>query len=204
MGSFRKGRLERPGASSNVVPDETALSHYHIVTTWRFVGTVEEVAAILADVDRLTAWWPSVYLDVRTLATGDGSGIGTELALLTKGWLPYKLRWALRVTEVHPPCRLVLTSTGDLVGRGEWSFRQDGATAVVRYDWQVEARKPLLRSLTWLLRPIFTANHAWAMRKGEQSLQLELARRRAGTEEERARVPPPPGRSLMTFGAPRL
>lgn len=175
------------------------MSRYHIVTTWRFDGTVEEVAAIITDIGHLTTWWPSVYLDVRQLATGDETGVGTELALFTKGWLPYTLRWTLRVTEVHPPDRIVLTPTGDFIGRGEWSFRQEGSAAVVRYDWQVEARKPILRAFTWLLRPIFTANHNWAMRKGEQSLRLELARRRARTEEERARVPPPPGPSLLTF-----
>jgi hypothetical protein len=73
----------------------------------------------------------------------------------------------------------------------------------VRYDWQVEARKPVLRALTWLLRPIFTANHNWAMRMGEQSLRLELARRRAVTAEQRSRIPPPPGPSFLTFGAAR-
>ena len=179
------------------------MSRYHIVTTWRFDGTVEEVAAILTDVENLTRWWPSVYLDVQRLAQGDQTGVGAELALFTKGWLPYTLRWTLRVTEVHPPDRIVLTPTGDFIGRGEWSFRQEGPTAVVRYDWQVQARKPVLRALTWLFRPIFTANHNWAMRKGEQSLRLELARRRARTEDERARVPGPPGPSILTFGAAR-
>ena len=56
-------------------------------------------------------------------------------------------------------------------------LQADGPAVIVRYDWQVDARKPLLRALTWLLRPIFTANHKWAMRKGEESLKLELARR---------------------------
>jgi hypothetical protein len=31
------------------------------------------------------------------------------------------------------------------------------------------------------------------MRMGEQSLMLELARRRAANPEEAARIPPPPG-----------
>jgi hypothetical protein len=38
------------------------------------------------------------------------------------------------------------------------------------------------------------------MRKGEESLKLEVARRRAAGEEERSRIPPPPGRSSLTFG----
>ena len=58
------------------------------------------------------------------------------------------------------------------------------------YDWRIHAEKPLLRTFSFMLKPIFSANHHWAMRMGEQSLKLELARRHARTAEERARVPP--------------
>ena len=54
------------------------------------------------------------------------------------------------------------------------------------------ADKPLLRTLTPVLRPLFAANHHWAMAKGEESLRLELARRQATTLEEWEAVPLPP------------
>ena len=63
----------------------------------------------------------------------------------------------------------------------------------VTYDWRVRARKPLLRSLSWLLKPLFAANHRWAMARGAESLALELRRGRARTEAERGAVPDPPG-----------
>ena len=63
---------------------------------------------------------------------------------------------------------------------------------MITYDWRVSASKPLLRWLTWLLRPVFAANHRWAMARGEESLRLELRRRRATSEMERRRMPPPP------------
>jgi len=44
-----------------------------------------------------------------------------------------------------------------------------------------------------MFKPMFRANHVWAMKKGDESLVLELARRHARTPEERARVPEPPG-----------
>ena len=47
------------------------------------------------------------------------------------------------------------------------------------YDWQLRAEKPLLRDLSFVLRPLFEANHRWAMARGETSLRLELERRRA-------------------------
>jgi hypothetical protein len=64
---------------------------------------------------------------------------------------------------------------------------------VITYNWRVSAIKPLLRWLSWLLRPVFAANHRWAMARGEESLRPELRRRRRATSEtERRRVPPPP------------
>jgi len=52
--------------------------------------------------------------------------------------------------------------------------------------------KMLSRTTSWALRPLFEANHCWAMRRGEESLRLELQRRRAQTAVERDAVPPPP------------
>jgi hypothetical protein len=166
---------------------------YHFITHWRVQGTVEEVAAIIGDTEALTRWWPSVYLDVKELEPGDAQGIGRVLDLYTKGWLPYTLRWRLQVSEVEPLKRVVIRAEGDFVGRGIWTFQQEGPWVHVVYDWQIRAEKPLLRSLSFLFKPIFSANHEWAMKKGEESLLLELARRRARTPAERAQVPAPPG-----------
>jgi hypothetical protein len=168
-----------------------AFNEYHFVTVWRVEGTIEEVAKILTDRAALTRWWPSVYLSVEERESGDANGLGKVIDLWTKGWLPYTLRWRLRVSEIGTDS-FTLTASGDFVGRGIWTFAQEGPWAIVTYDWQIRAEKPLLRYLTPLLKPIFAANHRWAMTQGEHSLKLELARRRATTPEERARIPPPP------------
>jgi hypothetical protein len=169
-----------------------ATNDYHFITTWRIPATVEEVGRIIADADGLTRWWPSVYLAVREIEPGDARGLGKVIDLYTKGWLPYTLRWQFRITEINDRS-FRLDAWGDFDGRGIWSFAQDGPDAVVTYDWQVRADKPLLRRFSFLLKPIFAANHEWAMRQGERSLRLELARRRATTAAERASIPPPPG-----------
>lgn len=167
-------------------------AHYAFRTVWRVAGTVAEVRAVLADGPSLPRWWPAVYLAVEPLAEGAADGRGAEIALFTTGRLPYTLRWTLRVTEPITDSGYALTATGDLVGAGRWTFAQDGGEVVLTYDWRVEASKPLLRRLTWLLRPVFAANHRWAMARGEESLRLEMRRRRAGSDAERDRVPPPP------------
>jgi hypothetical protein len=167
---------------------------YHFITYWRVPGTVEEVAGILAEARDLPRWWPSVYLDVQQLSPGDERGLGKEVSLYTKGWLPYTLRWSFTVTEVHAN-GFSLEARGDFVGRGIWTFVPDGSDVIVVYDWKIRADKPLLRSLSFLLKPVFGANHRWAMARGEESLKLELARRHAQLDQRPVPATAPPGPS---------
>jgi Polyketide cyclase / dehydrase and lipid transport len=168
-------------------------SEYHFLTRWRVLGTPEDVADVLRDAADLPRWWPSVYLEVKVLEDGDEHGIGRVVDLWTKGWLPYTLRWRFTTTRNDGARGMSLRADGDFVGEGTWTFIADGDHVNAYYDWRIRAEKPLLRRLTWLMRPAFSANHRWAMRKGEESLRLELARRRlpAGYGE-RVGAPPPP------------
>jgi hypothetical protein len=165
---------------------------YVFVTRWRVEASIEEVSEILHDGPDLARWWPSVYLEARQIQPGNARGEGSIVDLFTKGWLPYTLRWRLRVTESRDPRGFSLEASGDLVGEGKWTFTQEGAYADIVYDWRVRADKPLLRYGSFIFKPIFAANHRWAMARGEESLKLELLRRRAHTPEERAVVPAPP------------
>jgi hypothetical protein len=165
-------------------------SDYVFVTRWRVEASIEEVSEILDDALSLPRWWPSVYLEVRTLPDG-------IVDLYTKGWLPYTLRWRFQVVESRKPHGFVLEASGDLVGRGEWTLAQDGVYADIVYDWRVRADKPILRYGSLIFKPIFAANHRWAMAQGEESLKLELRRRHARTIAEVAAVPPPPPPTFM-------
>ena len=160
-----------------------ASNTYHFITHWRVESSVEEISEILGNAPDLVRWWPSVYLAVRELQPGDATGVGKVVDLYTKGWLPYTLRWQFRVTHVDFPHGFGLEAWGDFVGRGVWTFAQDGQWVDITYDWQVDAQKPLLRTLSFLLKPIFSANHRWAMAKGEESLRLELTRRHAAERD---------------------
>jgi hypothetical protein len=166
---------------------------YHFISRWRVDGTCGEVADILGDPIALARWWPSVYLSVDEIAPPDERGLGRRVRLLTRGWLPYTIAWEFTVIASNYPHGFTIAASGDFDGRGEWTFTQDGSFVDVVYDWRIVAEKPLLRRLTPLLRPLFEANHRWAMAQGEESLTLELARRRASSESAFARIPPPPG-----------
>ncbi len=179
-----------------------ASNDYHFITRWRVQSTIKEVSEIIGDATDLVRWWPSVYLDVKVLEPGDEHGLGKVVSLYTKGWLPYTLRWDFRVTEVRPD-GFTLVAWGDFDGRGIWTFEQDGPWVNVIYDWKIKAEKPLLHYFSFLMKPIFSANHRWAMAKGEESLKLEIARRHASSPQEKALIPPPPRPTLMA-GSPLL
>jgi hypothetical protein len=168
-------------------------NEYHFVSHWAVDGTCGEVADIIADSLALSAWWPSVYLDVKEIEPPDARGVGRRVSVLTKGWLPYTLRWEFQVVESRYPNRFVIVASGDFDGRGVWTLAQRGSTVHVEYDWRLSAEKPLIRRLSFLLKPLFEANHRWAMSQGEESLKLELLRRRASSPDARAAVPPAPG-----------
>ncbi len=170
---------------------------YHIVTHWRVQAKCEEVYETFMEPGGLARWWPSVYLCITPVEPGDAQGIGAVNDFYTKGWLPYTIRWRLRVASAVYPESITIEAQGDFVGRGIWTLVQDGPWVEVTYDWRIRAEKPLFRQWSWLIKPAFTWNHLWAMRKGEESLRLELLRGRAATPEERAKVSPPPG---PTFG----
>ena len=168
-------------------------AEYHFITNWKIQGTAHEVAEVLRDPIALPRWWPSVYLDVNELAPGDPqTHVGRYIELYTKGWLPYTLRWRFKVTESRGDAGFALVADGDFVGTGIWTLKQLGDVVDVQYDWRIRADKPLLRYGSLVFRPVFGANHRWAMARGEESLKLELLRRRATTEAERLAVPAPP------------
>jgi hypothetical protein len=159
------------------------VSHeYQFLSRWRVEGTCGEVADILGDPLALSQWWPSVYLGVEELRPPDAHGLGRRARLHTNGFLPYTLTWELEVTETRYPYGFTIAASGDFDGRGVWTFEQDGSFVDVTYDWRLSAEKP-----------VFEANHRWAMAQGEQSLKLELLRRRASSDAVRVNIPLPPG-----------
>ncbi len=159
------------------MPDSRA-NDYHFVTTWVVESTCEEVSAVLGHPSDLPRWWPTVYLNVEQLRAPDASGLHGRVRLLTRGKLPYTLRWEFEVVESRFPYGFTIDASGDFEGRGVWTFAPRGSAVDITFDWRIRAEKPLLRRLSFVLKPIFEANHRWAMAQGEAALKRELARRR--------------------------
>ncbi len=170
---------------------------YHFVDRWRVEGDVKEVHDILEDALSLPRWWSSVYFDVKEIEPGGEGGVGKLIRLHAGGWLPYTLRINFRTTESNYPHGFTMDATGDLEGRGIWTLEQDGPFVNVTYDWTIKANKPIIEKLSFLLKPIFRSNHNWTMKRGEESLKLELRRREAERNGEPLALPAPPPPSFV-------
>ena len=150
---------------------------YRFVTRWAVEGTCEDVSIVLGNPLDLPRWWPMVYLEVVELRPPEAGGVGRRVGLVTKGKLPYRIRWELEVVESRRPHGFTIAASGDFEGAGAWTFVQRGEMVDITFDWRIRAEKPLLRWLSFLFKPIFAANHRWAMAQGEACLVRELARR---------------------------
>jgi len=171
-------------------------NNYYFITRWRVKASAEDVFAIISEPLEYPRWWPAVYLSAESLGEG-------RVRFHTRGWLPYTLWFESTVTEKDRPRRLAMRATGDFDGRGIWSFVEDGDYCDITFDWKLTARKPLVAALSFALKPMFEANHRWAMARGEESLLLELARSRAETPADLSALPVPeqaPGLREMALG----
>ena len=156
-----------------------ASNDYAFLTEWRIEAPRELIYDILVAGEDLPRWWPDVYLSAEADGPAGGSAIGTRIRLHTRGWLPYTLRWTAETVRAERPSGFEIRATGDFDGRGIWAFEQQGPETYCRFDWRLRAEKPILRYLSFALKPIFRWNHRWAMARGYEHLKEEVARRKA-------------------------
>ncbi len=81
-----------------------------------------------------------------------------------------------RVFDLLSKPEASLRARGDVEGHGAWRIDQDGEWTEARYDWTVLVTQPWMAAFAPLLEPVFVANHRWAMRRGLEGPERELAR----------------------------
>ena len=163
--------------SDDAIGLQMTQNDYVFITRWRMAARCEEIADIFEDTAALSRWWPTVFLRADIVEPGAGHGLGRVVDVASKGFLPYTTRWRFTVIAEAYPYSSRIRAQGQFVGSGAWTFERDGDFTNVTYDWRVRTEDPLMRRWSAILRPIFIANHHWAMAQGRKGLQRELARR---------------------------
>lgn len=162
----------------------TMAAEYVFIDEWEVDAPIEAVFEALADARTYPQWWRPVYLDVQS----DGPPtVGRVSVERFKGRLPYRLQINSEIVRLDPPREFEIRATGDLSGRGVWTLRDDAPGGVcVRFDWRVNADRPLLRVLTPVLRPLFRANHNYAISRAKAGLERYARGTAAGARPEAA------------------
>jgi hypothetical protein len=143
---------------------------YHFVTDWRFRAPVEKVWSVVLDIERYPGWWKN-FRRVKIIR-GDGKSVGSIIECKVRGSLPYSLAYALEVLEAAEHRRLLLRSTGDLVGTGRWEFSQaEPAVVNAIYYWDVATTNPILNLVAPLAKRALARNHEQVMANGYAALR---------------------------------
>jgi uncharacterized protein YndB with AHSA1/START domain/quercetin dioxygenase-like cupin family protein len=155
---------------------------YVFVDEWDVAAPPEAVFDAIADGRTYPQWWRPVYIDV----DADGPAeLGKQSRQHFKGRLPYHLHTRSTVTAIDAPRSVTAEVDGDLRGTGTWTLTPTASGTHVRFDWEVQADRRLLKLLTPLLRPVLRWNHNWAIARAMEGLE-PYARERA---QARATVP---------------
>ncbi|MCG8969883.1 MULTISPECIES: SRPBCC family protein [Streptomyces] len=143
-------------------------NHYVFRSQWALPAPAAAVYRELERIEDYPRWWPQVREVTRLDATS-----GT---VRIRSLLPYDLTQTVRELRRDPAAGVLEVSlSGDIEGRARWTVAPDGTGGSgVRYDQEVDVRKPLLRRLAVPGRPLFRANHRLMMRAGRRGLAARL------------------------------
>lgn len=156
---------------------EGAAAEYRFLTRWQFDAPIERVWELIIDAERYPEWWPGVQ-KVTVPGPDRTMHIGRVAELAVRGSLPYTLHFRTEVVEFSAPERLVVRSTGELTGRGEWNLTRAESGTAVTYLWEVKLEKPGFALMARLpgVRRLLEQNHDRVMAQGYANLCQLLAR----------------------------
>ncbi|TDV42709.1 polyketide cyclase [Actinophytocola oryzae] len=145
-----------------------SLNDYRFRSLWSVRADTGRVFDALVDLASYPAWWP----DIRTVHQLDDD----TAEVVCRSTLPYDLTFRLhRAIEDAPNGRMRVDMTGDLEGYVQGDVAEHRAAgALLAISQRVVVTKPLLRVLSPVARPVFRANHALMMRRGQRGFRAYL------------------------------
>jgi hypothetical protein len=146
---------------------------YRFVTVWYIEAPLEAVCETLCHSLNWPQWWSNVE-SVEEIAPGNVRGIGSVRRYTWRGRLPYRLTFDIRVIHLVPLAVIEGIASGDVEGKGRWSFTVDGAVTVVRYEWHIRTIPVWMNLLALFARPLIEWNHNAVMQQGGEALARRL------------------------------
>jgi hypothetical protein len=151
------------------------LNSYRFRSVWSVDTSPGHAFEVLADLGSYPQWWREVRA-ARQVAEDAAE-------LRCRSVLPYDLVFQAHHNAREPEAGLLRADlVGDLDGTASWRIFPEGAGSRLVYEQEVVVRKPLLRGLALVSRPLLKANHELMMRSGQRGLRTYLAGFRAALE----------------------
>jgi hypothetical protein len=126
--------------------------------------------AVLEQTGDFRRWWPWL----RELS-GDGLVPGGRNVCVVRAPIPYTLRFTVTVRELVPGRFVVADVDGDLAGPARLEIgpadepnpaEEPGGGTTVRLTWEMELRRPVLRTAARFGRPVMEWGHDWVVANG--------------------------------------
>ena len=122
---------------------------------------------VVTDPGTYPLWWPDIH--------GVGRIDDDTAEVVCRSVLPYALTFRLHRAEEDPARgRMLVGMTGDLEGFCKSRVVAGRRSVTLEITQDVLVTKPLLRMLAPAARPVFRANHAAMMWRGQRGLRRFL------------------------------
>jgi hypothetical protein len=143
------------------------ISRYRFRDAWVLPASPKAVFDAVVDLAAYPLWWR----DVRSVSQVDDD----TAELVCRSRLPYDLTLRMhRDRQDEDSGHVRVRLSGDLEGTLDGELSPAAGGTLLEITQEVEARKPLLRKLDRVARPLFRINHALMMRRGQRGLRSYL------------------------------
>jgi hypothetical protein len=115
---------------------------------------VESFWRRIEHVDRYRSWWPWLQrFDATTLSRG------ARWVCTVRPPVPYSVTFTIALDEVVEPERIEATVSGDITGWARLTIAPARATCSIRLVSELAPRSRMLRTLSWVARPVVRLGH---------------------------------------------
>ncbi|MCI0437546.1 MAG: hypothetical protein L0177_00245 [Chloroflexi bacterium] len=87
-------------------------NRYEFRDKWLIPHPIGDVWDVLARTSDFPKWWKGVYLEARALDNLEEPSVGKRTEVRAKGWMPYKLRFAVETLKLERPRLIEVAAEG--------------------------------------------------------------------------------------------
>ena len=141
---------------------------YRFHSEWELNAPRARVFEVLRQGENYERWWPQIK---RSARLDDGS-----YELVARSFLPYELHMVLTESAIDEAAGILEANlNGDLEGFSRWTLSERGGKTIALFEEEVVTHKPLLNTLSPVVKPLLRYNHTVMMRQGERGLSRYLS-----------------------------